>query len=98
MASHPKNNHMSKCSCSADGRASRLPCTCQSSFSSMPKASASSPRLPRGLSLLMSWRYAPDRNMRARGAAWLRHCRLLFMKQVLPRLPSPASPLATLLP
>ncbi len=30
--------------------------------------------------------------MRTRGAAWLRHCKLLFIKQVLPRFPRPDRP------
>lgn len=34
-----------------------------------------------------------SRTRRTSGGAWLRHWRLLFMKQVFPRLPRPARPM-----
>lgn len=45
-----------------------------------------------GLSLFRSRRYASDRNVCMSGGVCARHCRLLFMKHVLPRLPRPARP------
>lgn len=60
--------------------------------SNAPNASANFPCNPKGLSLLMSLRYSPLKNTRSRGTVWLKHCRLLFIKHVLPKLPNPASP------
>jgi hypothetical protein len=48
--------------------------------------------MPRGLAVLRSPSYAPLRKTDMMGTVCMRHCRLLFMKQVLPRFCRPTRP------
>lgn len=58
----------------------------------LPNAIASCPFSPRGLTVLISPSYSPVRNTRMMGTLCMRHCRLLFIKHVLPRFTRPTRP------
>jgi hypothetical protein len=58
----------------------------------LPKAVASWPFIPRGLAVFRSPSYAPLRKTDIMGTVCIKHCRLLFMKQVLPRFCRPTKP------